>query len=260
MINDGMVFIEENPYPWNKRANVIWLESPAGVGWSWAGTKQDLSTNDMLQSQDALAALNSWFVKFPEFRKNPLYVSGESYAGIYVPYLAWQIYQQNLQAEFTPTLDHINLEGFMVGNGCTNWNYDNATALVETAANFNVIPYSLYKTFVDNECEFYFLDASRDSKSRVCLQTYSKIQTLIFNLDIYDLYRHVDHGGWKLEESRVGQTTIDGNDHFFTKGMTRADYTPWVPKAPSSTVYGDFLTSYMNRDDVRKAFNIPQNI
>lgn len=89
MINDGMVFIEENPYPWNARANVMWLESPAGVGWSFAGTEQDLSTNDMLQSQDALKAVNSWYEKFPEFRSNELFVSGESYAGIYVPYLSW---------------------------------------------------------------------------------------------------------------------------------------------------------------------------
>ena len=48
MINDGETFIEDNPYPWNLKANVLWLESPAGVGWSVAGTEQDLSTNDMV--------------------------------------------------------------------------------------------------------------------------------------------------------------------------------------------------------------------
>jgi carboxypeptidase C (cathepsin A) len=89
MVNDGEVFIEDNPYPWNSRANVLWLESPAGVGWSYAGTEQDLQTNDMVQSQDALAALKAWYVKFPEFMSNKLFVSGESYAGVYVPYLSW---------------------------------------------------------------------------------------------------------------------------------------------------------------------------
>ena len=68
MINDGETFIEDNPYPWNLRANVIWLESPAGVGYSYAGTQADLSTNDMVQSQDALAALYSWYAKFPEYK------------------------------------------------------------------------------------------------------------------------------------------------------------------------------------------------
>jgi len=56
-IDDGEDYIKTNPFPWNTRANVLWIESPAGVGYSIAGTEQDLSTNDMQQSQDALAAL-----------------------------------------------------------------------------------------------------------------------------------------------------------------------------------------------------------
>jgi len=38
---------------------------------------------------DAYTALLAFFVKFPDLLKNDLYVSGESYAGIYVPYLSW---------------------------------------------------------------------------------------------------------------------------------------------------------------------------
>lgn len=56
-IDDGEDFIKTNPYPWNTRMNMLWIESPAGVGFSYAGTEQDLQTNDMVQSQDALAAL-----------------------------------------------------------------------------------------------------------------------------------------------------------------------------------------------------------
>ena len=37
-IDDGEDYIKTNPYPWNQRANMIWLESPAGVGYSIAGT------------------------------------------------------------------------------------------------------------------------------------------------------------------------------------------------------------------------------
>jgi carboxypeptidase C (cathepsin A) len=88
-IDDGESYITTNPHPWTEKANVLWIESPAGVGWSIAGTPQDLETNDMIQSQDALAALHSWYEKFPEYSTNKLFVSGESYAGVYVPYLAW---------------------------------------------------------------------------------------------------------------------------------------------------------------------------
>jgi len=68
---------------------MLYIESPAGVGYSVANTTQDLSTNDMLQSEDAFAALEQWFIKFPEYLNNSLFVSGESYGGIYVPYLSW---------------------------------------------------------------------------------------------------------------------------------------------------------------------------
>ena len=33
-IDDGEDYIKTNPYPWHARANMLWLESPAGVGWS----------------------------------------------------------------------------------------------------------------------------------------------------------------------------------------------------------------------------------
>jgi len=89
VLDDGEEYFKTNPHPWNVRANTLYIESPAGVGWSVAGTEQDLYTNDMVQSQDAVAALRDWFSKYPEYLSNELYISGESYGGIYVPYLAW---------------------------------------------------------------------------------------------------------------------------------------------------------------------------
>jgi len=90
MENGGDSF-HENDYSWNKEANMLYIESPAGVGFSICrGTEAECEFDDLKTSVDALAALNDFLGnKYPEFQSNDLYISGESYGGIYVPWLAW---------------------------------------------------------------------------------------------------------------------------------------------------------------------------
>jgi len=64
-------------------------------------------------------------VKFPEFKTNDFYVMGESYAGIYVPWLSYLIDQYNTANPNTK----INLEGFAVGNGVTHPVFDSYSDL-----------------------------------------------------------------------------------------------------------------------------------
>lgn len=152
VIDDGEMYIKNNLYPWAARANVLYIESPAGVGFSVADTEQDLKTNDKITAEDSLQALKNWFVKFPEFKTNQLFISGESYGGIYVPWLAWEIYQNNQEAEFNPSIDVMNIEGFIVGNGATNWDYDVQPSFPATAYYFNLIPKYLLDTYNENGC------------------------------------------------------------------------------------------------------------
>ena len=58
VIDDEATTVTENPYPWNANASVLYLESPAGVGFSpWKVANTSMVYNDMIQSEDALAAL-----------------------------------------------------------------------------------------------------------------------------------------------------------------------------------------------------------
>ncbi|TYI72064.1 hypothetical protein E1A91_D07G033300v1 [Gossypium mustelinum] len=110
-----------NKYSWNMEANILFLESPAGVGFSYTNTSSDLKdSGDDRTAQDALIFLTRWMSRFPAYRHREFYIAGESYAGHYVPQLAKKIHDYN-KAHSNPI---INLKGFMVGNAVTDNYYD----------------------------------------------------------------------------------------------------------------------------------------
>lgn len=105
-----------NPFAWNTVSNVIYVESPAGVGFSYSNTTADYITGDMRTAQDAYAFLQGFLTKFPRYRANPFWVTGESYGGHYVPEFAYYISMMNKEVSAS---DRINLVGVMAGNPWT---------------------------------------------------------------------------------------------------------------------------------------------
>lgn len=67
VIDDGSKKVVRNPHPWNKRANMIYLESPAGVGFSTHVEKDKVVYTDEQVAVDALKALTMWYERFPKF-------------------------------------------------------------------------------------------------------------------------------------------------------------------------------------------------
>ncbi|XP_020575744.1 serine carboxypeptidase 24 [Phalaenopsis equestris] len=110
-----------NKYSWNREANILFLESPVGVGFSYTNTSSDLKkSGDERTAEDSLIFLIRWMERFPKYKHRELYIAGESYAGHYVPQLAKKIVGYN-KASSEP---FINLQGFIVGNAVTDNNYD----------------------------------------------------------------------------------------------------------------------------------------
>jgi carboxypeptidase C (cathepsin A) len=92
-------------------ANVLFLESPAGVGYSYSNTTSDYDKmGDRITAADNYLFLMNWLERFPEYKNRPFYISGESYAGHYVPQLAHTILHHNKKANRTI----INLKGIIV--------------------------------------------------------------------------------------------------------------------------------------------------
>ncbi|MBA0639818.1 hypothetical protein Goklo_022825 [Gossypium klotzschianum] len=105
--NDGETLFRNN-FAWNNVANVIFLESPAGVGFSYSNTSSDYQhTGDKSTARDAYTFLINWLERFPQYKTRDFYITGESYAGHYVPQLAYTIFLNNKKANQTL----INLKG-----------------------------------------------------------------------------------------------------------------------------------------------------
>ncbi|MCD7446108.1 hypothetical protein HAX54_037315 [Datura stramonium] len=101
-----------NQFAWNNVANILFLESPAGVGFSYSNTSSDYTTGDEKTRQDSFTFLLNWMERFPEYKHRDFYIVGESYAGHYVPQLA-QLILSHKKTE--PNLV-INLQGIATGN------------------------------------------------------------------------------------------------------------------------------------------------
>ncbi|XP_047311374.1 serine carboxypeptidase II-2 [Impatiens glandulifera] len=110
-----------NPYSWNQVANLLFLDSPAGVGFSYSNTSSDLLTSgDKRTAQDSLEFFVKWMERFPQYKGREFYIMGESYAGHYVPQLSQAIVNHN-----SATGENIiNLKGYMVGNALTDDHHD----------------------------------------------------------------------------------------------------------------------------------------
>ncbi len=69
--------LRTNPYSWNQLANMLFIESPAGVGFSYSKTLSDYSSSDASTAQDNYDAMVQFLVKFPQFAGRPFFLTGE---------------------------------------------------------------------------------------------------------------------------------------------------------------------------------------
>lgn len=100
-----------NPYSWNQKANLLFFESPPGVGFS-INNDSSYIYNESRTASDNVAAVQAWFTRFPELISNNFWITGESYCGMYIPNFASALIDANNVWE-----SKITFKGVMIGNG-----------------------------------------------------------------------------------------------------------------------------------------------
>lgn len=245
-VNDDGNTLYINKYSWNKIANMLYLESPAGVGYSYSDSG-NYTTNDKEVAESNYLALQDFFRKFPNFTKNDFYIFGESYGGIYTPTLSLKI------AEGTAK---INFKGFAVGNGLSSLYY-NDQSLVYFAYYHGLLGDVLWANLnrfccIDGSCNFY-----NNTKSD-CIDSIRAVNLIVFEsgLNLYSLYMDCA-GGLERYHARF-QKDMKNLFQFYQFDTVKTAVAAHEFKPPC--LNDTTLWLWLNRADVRMALHIPGNV
>jgi len=116
------LFYENGPYqfnddgktlkmnPWNNEANLLYVDQPVGTGFSKAGL-MDLDTNEEEIAETMAQFMIKFLDKFPQLQGKDFYITGESYAGHYIPAISHNfLFKSKADLKF-------NFKGMAIGNG-----------------------------------------------------------------------------------------------------------------------------------------------
>lgn len=169
-------------YTWAKQSNMIYLEAPVGVGFSYSDDVSDYRCTDDTTAADNVAALEQFFERYPSFKSREFFITGESYGGVYCPTLAEAILKKK---DFAGP----KLTGMAVGNGCTGTEIgvcgpdrDFYTAQY-FATSTGLLGPNLQEE-ITKECEF----TDPRSLSKACKRAIDKMAPLLSRINIYDVY------------------------------------------------------------------------
>jgi cathepsin A (carboxypeptidase C) len=100
--------MEYNPHSWNSQANVMYVDQPLGTGFSKPSNIFQYRWSLETIAKDFRAFIIGFIEKYPAFEGREIYLTGESYAGHYIPMIANHLH-------FNPD-PRIKLSGIAMGN------------------------------------------------------------------------------------------------------------------------------------------------
>ncbi|XVF66998.1 hypothetical protein PTKIN_Ptkin10aG0085000 [Pterospermum kingtungense] len=226
-----------NQFSWNKVANMLFLEAPVGVGFSYTNISADLhKLGDQITAADSYTFLINWFKRFPSFKSHDFYIAGESYAGHYVPQLAQLIYEKNKGANKD---SFINFKGFMIGNAAINEPTD-TLGLFDYAWSHAIISDQLYNK-ITKECGF----KENSNQTAQCGEHLTGFMEAYSDIDMYSIYSPI---------------CLRSSPRTYSKLLVAPrllnQYDIWH-KLPSGydPCTEDYVEKYFNRKDVQTALH-----
>ena len=223
--------LEENKYAWTKLANMVFVEQPAGVGFSVGTSKNSLKTNDFTAAKNNLSFVQEWYETYPEFKKNKMFLCSESYGGHYTPLWADEIMKFNKEAKAG---EKIPLKGYFIGNPYVNYTsgWDDQ---VQTFWGHQRLSKKLWNKYKKRGC----VNADRKKWTKKRCQTLS--------------YELIDSVG-KVNPYAISYPMCLKDQHIkLVSTMTKKNKTKKVKYNPC---VDKFTEKYLNKKSVQKSLNV----
>jgi serine carboxypeptidase-like clade 2 len=224
--------IRESPFSWNRLANVVYLEQPAGVGFSYSDTPSDYNTDDLKAAEDNFRFIEGFLKENPKFIGRDIWLTGESYAGVYIPTLTRQILNHVHSQSYS------QLRGFLAGNpvfSCESVDYN--------AVQFDMfywhalVSYTNYANWTKHGCD-------KNSAQSICD---SIMNTAVNEIGIIDQ---------ELKRNQATQQPSLDPDDLFQDFCLGNGTLEWISSSTSDcTPLGIQTTNYLNRADVQQAIH-----
>ena len=130
-VHNGSLVARERCFSWCRRNHCLFIDQPVMTGLSFQtnrtghanrGDKVEYTATSAQAAEQAYMVLQQFLQLWPDLQQLPYFVEGLSYGGLYVPWMAYTVWQHNRDAAIK-----VNIKGIAVGDPVMNWPYQYPT-------------------------------------------------------------------------------------------------------------------------------------
>jgi len=244
-----------NPFTWVNVANMLYIEAPAGVGFSYSDVVSDYKTDDNKTAIDNYNLIRGWLNEFTNYKSNNFYISSESYGGHYMPTLAQQITIGNKDGN-NP---QINFKGVFVGNPFTD-PIENKVGQYDTWYGHQLISRPLWQSWY-KDCH-----NGNNTANPQCTEIEGQMNEKVGNIDPYALDFPVCNSNVLNEKLQFMKLVYQQalNRPILKHYQYKINYYQQYGSFPNEDWYEacseNYATEYLNRKDVQTALHVKSTL
>ncbi|KAL6191825.1 hypothetical protein ACLB2K_038214 [Fragaria x ananassa] len=177
--NGSLPTLEDNPYSWTEALNIIFLDAPAGAGFSYSTTQEGYYVDEYKYAEQGYEFLQKWLEAHPAYVENQLYISGESFSGLIVPMIVQKIVDGNENG----SVPLMNIKGYLLQNPVTDSVID-GNAIIPYVHRQTLVSDQLYEA-AKTSCNGEYVNVN--SSNAACIADIEAIDQLIKDINYVNI-------------------------------------------------------------------------